>query len=344
MISISLCMIVKNEEAVLARCLDSIADLMDELIIVDTGSTDRTKEIAQRYTDQIYDFEWIGDFAAARNFSFSKASKDYIYVADADEYLNEENRHRFQILKRAMLPEIEVVQMRYCNQMQFGTTYNFDTEYRGKLYKRLRQFQWVDAVHETVNTAPVIYDSDIEIIHLPEKIHAGRDFELIRGLLDRGEKLSPKLYGLYARELYIAGEDVDFLDAEAYFKEAADQEGRSLEEVKTAFCILARAARITKNSDRFFQYCLKDIASEASAEVCYELGEYFYQAGDYGEACIWYYNAAFESQGKLNIHYMGDYPLQRLAQCYAQLGNPEQAEQYRSRAEEWKLPLPEESQ
>ena len=55
MATISLCMIVKNEEQVLARCLDSVADLMDEIIIVDTGSTDRTKEVAARYTDQIYD-------------------------------------------------------------------------------------------------------------------------------------------------------------------------------------------------------------------------------------------------------------------------------------------------
>ena len=75
MITISLCMIVKNEEKVLARCLDSIADLMDEIIIVDTGSSDNTKEIAKKYTDKIYDFAWIDDFSAARNYSFSKATK-----------------------------------------------------------------------------------------------------------------------------------------------------------------------------------------------------------------------------------------------------------------------------
>ena len=71
MITISLCMIVKNEEAVLARCLDSIAGLMDEIIIVDTGSHDRTKEIAAKYTKNIYDFTWTGNFSDARNFSFS---------------------------------------------------------------------------------------------------------------------------------------------------------------------------------------------------------------------------------------------------------------------------------
>lgn len=70
--TISLCMIVKNEEAVLARCLDSIADLMDEIIIIDTGSTDRTKEIAAHYTSKIYDYKWTNNFSAARNFSFPR--------------------------------------------------------------------------------------------------------------------------------------------------------------------------------------------------------------------------------------------------------------------------------
>ena len=88
MITVSLCMIVKNEEDILARCLDSLKGLMDEIIIVDTGSTDRTKEIAANYTDKIYDFSWCDDFAAARNFSFYKATKEYIYAPDADEVLD----------------------------------------------------------------------------------------------------------------------------------------------------------------------------------------------------------------------------------------------------------------
>ena len=67
MIKISLCMIVKNEAAILSRCLDSVCDLMDEIIIVDTGSTDDTKAVAAKYTDRIYDFAWNNDFSAARN-------------------------------------------------------------------------------------------------------------------------------------------------------------------------------------------------------------------------------------------------------------------------------------
>lgn len=145
-------MIVKNEEPVLARCLDSVASMMDEIIIVDTGSTDRTKEIAAQYTSQIYDFTWCDDFSAARNYAFSLATMDYIYCPDADEYLDLENQRRFLRLKGALLPEIEIVQMNYITPPDFNTVQNCKKEPRPKLFKRLRTFSWVDPVHETIRT------------------------------------------------------------------------------------------------------------------------------------------------------------------------------------------------
>ena len=98
MVTMSLCMIVKNEEKVLRRCLDSLSDIADEIIIADTGSSDSTKDIALEYTSNVYDFQWTGDFAEARNFVSSKATKDYIYTADADEYLDDENREKKRLL------------------------------------------------------------------------------------------------------------------------------------------------------------------------------------------------------------------------------------------------------
>lgn len=86
---ISVVMIVKNEEAVLARCLDSVKEA-DEIIICDTGSTDKTIEIAKKYTDKVYtDFTWCDDFAAARNHAKSKATGDWILSIDADEFLHD---------------------------------------------------------------------------------------------------------------------------------------------------------------------------------------------------------------------------------------------------------------
>ena len=159
----SLCMIVKNEEAVLRDCLDSLKELMDEIIIVDTGSTDKTKEIAAEYTSNVYDFEWVNDFAAARNYAFSKATGDYIYSADADEYLDEENRVKFKALKKVLMPEVEIVQMIYVTEQINHPTENFVKDLRPKLFKRLREFTWIDPIHETINTSPIVFDSDIEV-------------------------------------------------------------------------------------------------------------------------------------------------------------------------------------
>ena len=75
MITISLCMIVKNELKTLPRCLSSAEGIADEIIIADTGSTDGTQEAARRCTDKVFSFDWCDDFSAARNFSFSKASR-----------------------------------------------------------------------------------------------------------------------------------------------------------------------------------------------------------------------------------------------------------------------------
>ena len=113
MITISLCMIVKNEEDTLRRCIRSVKDIADEVIIVDTGSTDKTKEIAKELTDHVYDFEWIDDFSAARNFAYSKATKDYILILDADDVLLAEDRKKFKKLKKTLDPAVDMVMMKY---------------------------------------------------------------------------------------------------------------------------------------------------------------------------------------------------------------------------------------
>ena len=85
---LSVCMIVKNEERFLGQCLASVKDIADELIVIDTGSTDRTVEIAREHGAQVGHFEWCNDFAAARNASIAPATGDWILFLDADEELS----------------------------------------------------------------------------------------------------------------------------------------------------------------------------------------------------------------------------------------------------------------
>jgi glycosyltransferase involved in cell wall biosynthesis len=90
-VKLSLCMIVKNEEKNLAKALGSVKDIAFEKIVVDTGSTDKTVEIAKKNKAKVYPFKWINDFASARNFAIEKAIGDWILVLDADEFIYPED-------------------------------------------------------------------------------------------------------------------------------------------------------------------------------------------------------------------------------------------------------------
>lgn len=327
MATISLCMIVKDEEQVLSRCLESIADLMDEIVIVDTGSLDKTKEIARRYTDKIYDYVWKDDFADARNYSFSKATMEYIYCADADEVLDEKNRERFRLLKQALTDEIEIVQMYYCNQMQYNTVYNYDKEYRPKLYKRVRKFTFIDPIHEVVRTEPVVFDSEIEIMHLPVSEHGERDFRGFEKMVREGRHVSKRLHNMYAKELHMVGTKEDVLRAQPFFEQTAKDEDRSMDEVLEAICIVARGARLSGDFDTFFKYALKGVACEGCSEICCELGDYYFDKKDYEEAALWYSNAAFDTECILNIQCKERYSIEKLIACYKAVGNIQAAEE-----------------
>ncbi|MPM16174.1 SPBc2 prophage-derived glycosyltransferase SunS [bioreactor metagenome] len=155
-ITISLCMIVKDEEKTLERCLSSIKDIVDEIIIVDTGSTDKTKEIAKKFNSKIYDFKWIDDFAAARNFSFSKATKEYIFWLDGDDYLDDENINNFKDLKDQLDRSVDTVTMEYSltRDENGQTTYSLR---RNRLVKRINGFKWIGRVHEYLDVGGVSF-------------------------------------------------------------------------------------------------------------------------------------------------------------------------------------------
>lgn len=319
MITISLCMIVKNEEKNLERCLSSYAPLMDEIVVVDTGSTDRTKEIAARFTDKIYDFQWVDDFSAARNFSFEKATCEYIFSADADEVLDEENREQFEILKQVLDDEIEIVQMYYGNQFQNGTIYNYDCELRPKLFKRLRKFTWIEPIHETVRTLPVVFDSDIVITHLPEESHTKRDLAAFERMVIKRMYMSARLHNIYAKELFVSGDETDFERAVPFFEDSLVDNSRAEDEKLEAVCVLAKAYRMLHMDAKFVKYALLSEIGLCS-ELCYEIGQYFYENSEYTEALHWFTMAKEHTEPILNIRYGEEFPSQSIEKCRVKLG------------------------
>lgn len=315
MATFSLCMIVKDEEQVLARCLDSLTPCMDEIIIVDTGSTDRTKEIAGKYTDRIYDYVWTGSFADARNFAASKATQEYIYTADADEYLEPQDQRRLQELKSVLLPEVEIVQMLYCTPADHNALYNFEKEYRPKLYRRQREFVWIDPIHETLRLDPVVFDSEIEIQHRPTELHTGRDLSALWEIHANGARLSKKLHHMYAMELYHSGTASDYQKAESVFLTTLSQPDRSQDEWREAVCVLTRGYRLNGDTVHFLAYAMRDAVTNPSAELCCELGAYFEEQNDPAEAAMWYQNALTETESILDLRTSQEIPQAGIARC-----------------------------
>jgi len=207
-ITISLCMIVKNEEQNLGRCLKSVRGVFDEINIVDTGSTDRTVEIAREFTDRIFHFDWINDFAAARNFSFAQATMDYVFWLDADDVVTTVNRYKLLELKRTLNPDIDFVTMYY--------QYAFDakgrsimTQSRERLLKRSCGMKWVNPLHESVSVTGfhgVPADIAISHKHRNEARSEARNTSIISELHETGEKTARNLF-YYAIEMANSNRD-----------------------------------------------------------------------------------------------------------------------------------------
>lgn len=179
-------MIVKNEEDCIDRCLSSVQDIVDEIIIVDTGSTDDTKDIVRKYTDQIFDFEWIDDFAAARNYAFSCGTKDYIFWLDADDILKDEDRKKFSTLKGGLDQSVDSVTMDYdLAYDEFGNVTS--SVRRNRLVKRENKFRWIGAVHEYLEVWGNILNSDVAITHRSLHHDSDRNLKIYEKRLLRGD-------------------------------------------------------------------------------------------------------------------------------------------------------------
>jgi glycosyltransferase involved in cell wall biosynthesis len=162
-ISLSVCLIVKNEQKNIGTCLASIKDLADEIIIADTGSEDKTVEIIKSFGIEPLHFDWVKDFSAAKNFVLSKATKDWILVLDGDECLAKRDH---QYIREAISYEYDCIKMTKRSYVNFSDYLHFvsnDNSYEeGKgflgwipepndlLFRNLPGIKFEGVIHETV--------------------------------------------------------------------------------------------------------------------------------------------------------------------------------------------------
>jgi glycosyltransferase involved in cell wall biosynthesis len=163
-------MIVRNEEGQLADCLEPVADLFDEIVIVDTGSHDNTRQVAARFTPHVLEFAWSDDFAAARNESLRQATSEWIFWLDADDRLTPENIDRLKALLATLDHKPRAWLMNTVCPAKFACEgANLITHPR--LFRRHPDVRWHGRVHEQLRPQPneLGYElawSDVQILHL----------------------------------------------------------------------------------------------------------------------------------------------------------------------------------
>jgi tetratricopeptide (TPR) repeat protein len=144
-----MCLIARNEERTLPACLQSVADLVAQMIVLDTGSTDCTREVAAQAGAQVYEFAWVDDFAAARNESIRHATGDWIFWLDADERLDETNRQRLRTLFASLGTENAAYLMKQRSVLE-ASTYSAAEVGQVRLFRNDARIRWQNRVHEQI--------------------------------------------------------------------------------------------------------------------------------------------------------------------------------------------------
>ena len=207
--NLSICIITKNEQENIERCLKSLMPYEMEIIVVDTGSTDNTKDIVQRYTDKVFDFEWCDDFAAAKNFAISKTSNDYIIMLDSDEYIdkleeselirtignNSDKAGRIQIKNVFKKTDPCKESREWVSRIFNKKSYH----YEGRIHEQIVRYDGKQ--YDTFKAPVTIIHTGYDLTEKEKKAKAKRNISLLEKELDRLIKLFCKNNGLNICEI-----------------------------------------------------------------------------------------------------------------------------------------------
>ncbi|MHC6180720.1 glycosyltransferase [Clostridium sp. JNZ X4-2] len=316
-------MIVKDEKDTIDRCLSSVKDIVDEIIIVDTGSSDNTKDICSKFTDKIYDFKWINDFSAARNFSFSKATKKYILWLDADDILLPEDIKKFKVMKKSFDTSLDSVTMKY--NIAFDEYGNITLSYRrNRLVKASRNFRWIGFIHEYLEVYGSTLDSDINITHKKINYKPNRNIEIYENKLKEGINFSLRDILYYGNELY---DHKRYIEAIKYYSEfLASNEGWLEDKLRVCNNMCDYYLSINKPEEAR-KYIFKSFEYDSPrAEGCCRIGFSFLNENKLYQAIFWYEMALKLEKPKNSLGFFNDaywtwIPHLQLCVCYDKLGN-----------------------
>ena len=325
-------MIVKNEEDVLARCLDCVKQFADEIVIVDTGSIDKTKDIASKYTDKVFDYQWCDDFSKARNYAFSKATTDYVMWLDADDVLEYSEIEKINQLKLNMVADTYM--LKYATSFDERGKPIFVYE-RERILKNDKRAYWNGFVHEAIISFGKIEHLDITIQH--RKIattYTKRNLNLFRKALKRGIKFSAREQYYYARELFYWG----------YYKKCKSELNRFFKmpnkftpNLIDAILIMAKCCEKLEDNENAKKWLYEGLNIMPNAENICELARLYEKCGKI-DGAIYFYESALNvdkpiAQGVfIREEYYYLIPLIELTRLYYLKGDYNKAKHYHNEA------------
>jgi len=203
-------LIAKDEEAVVENALKSLA-FCDEIIFVDTGSTDKTVEIAKKYTDKIFHFEWINDFSAARNYALDQATQDWCLFIDCDDIIEEESQKKIREFTETAKSDVVGA---FINYMMLSG----DKMLSPKLFKNKGSIRYVEPIHEYLNISKIqiksyVVKENILLLHTRKEHLSSAKRNLI--ILRKHFSLNPENYrlGFYlGRDLMVINQFLEAID------------------------------------------------------------------------------------------------------------------------------------
>ncbi len=287
-VSLSVCMIVRDEEPVLERILQKITQFADELIVVDTGSNDRSKEIAMKFTDNVFDYVWDDDFAAARNFSYEKASCDYIMWLDADDDLEKEDIEKLIYLKQHFPPEIDVLMLYYTGDREEGDIFSENGLIRDRWIRRSLNGKWEYPIHEGIHilkTWHVLNRPDIRVFHRKLQVNEEhRNIRIFERKLHEGFEMNSFNRAYYVRELTT---EKRYEEARVAFEELLE-DGR-MGDIDYALFFYIESMKRLKQKKRLMEVLMQYTARFDPNEMVYcMLGDLYRGEKRYAEAARYY--------------------------------------------------------
>jgi len=317
-------MIVRDVEATIAEGLESVKDIFDEIVVVDTGSKDKTVEIVSRYTDKLYFFEWINDFSAARNYSFEMCTGEHIAWMDGDDSIPASEAKKIKELDLSD-KDIVICHYQYAHD-EYGNCISVVP--RERIVRRSLGLKWQEPIHEYLPLDKPVYVSDIQApYHRKQHSTSERNLAILEKIVAKDPKRPRNLYYL-GREYHDFGK-TDL--AIKYLEKFLASRDPWWEDSLHAHEMLAQDYLAKKDDAQFKFHLFASISTEERrAEPFYHLAFYYEMNGQLDKAIQWYEMCLLidRPKGLLSSHQPDYYtwrPHLQLCVCYNAIGKIREA-------------------